>query len=54
MKNNLTKKLPNGLVLTAELNNDPAYPGIQISLRGTGPVSIYKKKFRGGSICRRQ
>lgn len=37
MDNILTKKLPNGQVLAAELNNDPSYPGIQISLMGTGP-----------------
>ena len=29
--------LPNGIVLLSEPNNDPAYPGIQISIKGTGP-----------------
>jgi|GEM_PF-2452817 len=60
MKNNLTKKLPNGLVLTAELNNDPVYPGIQISLKGTGPdstdeilcfVEFNSEKPKGKELC---
>ena len=37
---NITKKLPNGMVLIAELNNDPDYPGIEISIKGTGTDNL--------------
>lgn len=36
MKNNLIQKLPNGMMLVAELINNPDYLGMQISLQGNG------------------
>ena len=52
--------LPNGMILISEPNGDPSYPGIQISLKGTGPdetnetlcfVEYNKEKPAGKELC---
>ena len=56
----LKQEMPNGTALTAELNNDPNYPGIQISLKGSGSdntgetvcfVEFNTKKPKGKELC---
>ena len=60
MNNKIEVSLPDGTVLIAEPNNDPAYPGIQISIRGSSPdytnetlcfVEYNKDKPSGKEIC---
>ena len=60
MVKELTKELPNSMVLTAELNNDPNFPGIQISLKGIGSddtdgtvcfVEFNSTKPEGRELC---
>ena len=40
MVDKIEKKLPDGSMLIAQTNNDPDYPGIQISLKGSGSDDI--------------
>ena len=60
MEKELMKELPNGMTLTAELNNDPNFPGIQISLKGIGSddtdetvcfVEFNSTKPEGRELC---